>query len=45
MLVKKNLHVKVEESRMDKLRKLAEYKKKTITAVIEDWLDTVDLPQ
>ena len=42
-MIKERLSARVETSRMDKLRKLAELKKKTITGVIEDWLDAVDL--
>lgn len=42
-MIKERLSARVETSRMSKLRQLAEEKKKTITAVIEDWIDTVEL--
>jgi predicted DNA-binding ribbon-helix-helix protein len=37
--MKKRLSVRVEESRLEKLRRVADAKKKTMTQLIEDWID------
>jgi predicted transcriptional regulator len=33
------LSIRVESERLQKLRRIAEQKKKTMTQVIEDWID------
>jgi len=43
--MKKRLSVRVEESRIEKLRKVADAKKKTMTQLIEDWIDRLQEPQ
>ncbi|MBD2012868.1 CopG family transcriptional regulator [Microcoleus sp. FACHB-53] len=35
----KNLHVRISEKRMLKLKAYAEAKEKTLTQLIEDWID------
>jgi len=40
-MAKKHLHVLITERRMDKLRLCAAKKDKTITAIIEELLDTL----
>jgi len=34
-----NLHVRISEKRMQKLKAYAEAKEKTLTQLIEDWID------
>jgi hypothetical protein len=36
---KKQLNLRIEEGRLEKLKKHAELKKKTMTQLIEDWID------
>jgi len=36
---RKRLSVRVEESRLEKLRRVASQKKKSMTQLIEDWID------
>jgi hypothetical protein len=43
--MKKRLSVRVEESRIEKLRRVADAKKKTMTQLIEDWIDRLQEPQ
>jgi hypothetical protein len=38
-MVKKDIHVKVSERRHAKLKAYAESKEKTVTQLIEDWID------
>jgi hypothetical protein len=42
-MAKERLNLRIEVGRLDKLRKLASKKKKTMTQIIEDWLDTLDI--
>lgn len=36
---KKQLNLRIEEGRLEKLKKYAQLKKKTMTQLIEDWID------
>jgi len=36
---KKQLNLRIEEGRLEKLKRYAELKKKTMTQLIEDWID------
>ncbi len=38
-MTKKDIHVKVSEKRQAKLKAYAQMKEKTITQLIEDWID------
>jgi len=42
--MKKTLNVRVEESRLQKLRQVAKTRKKTMTQLIEDWIDRLPSP-
>ncbi|MBE9033826.1 hypothetical protein IQ246_21445 [aff. Roholtiella sp. LEGE 12411] len=44
-MVKKDLHIRITERRINKLRLLAVEKDKTITQIIEDLIDTLPEPQ
>ncbi|MFB2980960.1 hypothetical protein [Microseira sp. BLCC-F43] len=37
----KNLHIRLSAKRLDKLRQYAESREKTITQLVEDWIDTL----
>ena len=37
--MKKTLNIRVEETRLQKLRQVAKIRKKTMTQLIEDWID------
>jgi hypothetical protein len=39
VMAKKDIHVKVSEKRQAKLKAYAQAKEKTITQLIEDWID------
>lgn len=41
MLVKKRIGLRIEETRLEKLHKLADLRKKTMTQIIEELLDNV----
>ncbi|HAJ60176.1 MAG TPA: hypothetical protein DCP31_13710 [Cyanobacteria bacterium UBA8543] len=41
----KGLHVRISERRLNKLRLYAEAKEKTMTQLIEDWIDRLPLPE
>jgi predicted DNA-binding ribbon-helix-helix protein len=43
--MKKTLNIRVEESRLQKLRDVAEERKKTMTQLIEDWIDRLPNPR
>jgi uncharacterized protein (DUF1778 family) len=43
--MKKTLNIRVEESRLQKLRQVAKVRKKTMTQLIEDWIDRLPTPQ
>ena len=42
--MKKTLNIRVEESRLQKLRDVAKERKKTMTQLIEDWIDRLPNP-
>jgi predicted DNA-binding ribbon-helix-helix protein len=42
--MKKRLSVRVEETRLEKLKKVADTRKKTMTQLIEDWIDRLPNP-
>jgi hypothetical protein len=44
-MTKKDIHVKVSERRQAKLKAYAQAKEKTITQLIEDWIDRLPLPE
>jgi hypothetical protein len=44
-MAKKDLHIRITERRINKLRLLAVEKDKTITQIIEDLIDTLPEPQ
>ncbi|MEW6495905.1 MAG: hypothetical protein AB1589_25800 [Cyanobacteriota bacterium] len=41
----KGLHIRISERRLNKLRLYAESKEKTMTQLIEDWIDRLPLPE
>jgi hypothetical protein len=41
---KERLSVRVSSSRLQKLRKVAEAREKTMTQLIEDWIDRLPTP-
>ena len=41
----KNLHARISEKRMQKLKTYANHKDKTVTQLIEDWIDRLPLPE
>jgi hypothetical protein len=43
--MKKNFTIRLTESRLEKLRKLSREKEKSITAMIEDWIDRLPSPK
>ena len=45
VMPKKELHIRITERRMNKLRLYAAQKDKTITQIVEDLLDTLPEPQ
>ncbi len=45
VMAKKDLHIRITERRINKLRLLAVEKDKTITQIIEDLIDTLPEPQ
>jgi len=38
-----NLHVRISEKRMQKLKSYASSKEKTVTQLVEDWIDRLPL--
>ncbi|BAY49054.1 hypothetical protein SAMD00079811_66830 [Scytonema sp. HK-05] len=44
-MAKKDLHIRITERRINKLRLLAVEKDKTITQIIEDLIDTLPEPK
>ena len=42
---KQRLSIRVEVSRIEKFRLYAKYKRKTMTQLVEDWIDTPELPE
>jgi hypothetical protein len=45
MMKTKGLHIRISERRLNKLRVYAENKEKTMTQLIEDWIDRLSLPE
>jgi len=43
--MKGKLNLRVEVSRLEKLHKVAEERKKTMTQLIEDWIDQLPKPE
>jgi len=43
-IMKKTLNVRIEVSRLEKLHQVAEERKKTMTQLIEDWIDRLPKP-
>lgn len=41
----KGLHIRISERRLNKLRLYAEWKEKTMTQLIEDWIDRLPTPE
>ncbi|AFZ43075.1 hypothetical protein PCC7418_2503 [Halothece sp. PCC 7418] len=41
---KQRLSLRIETSRVEKLRLYARYKRKTMTQLVEDWIDTLEMP-
>ncbi|MEG4404738.1 hypothetical protein [Microcoleus sp. B3-D2] len=39
----KNLHIRLSEKRLNKLRTIAEAREKTITQMVEAWIDRLSL--
>lgn len=44
-MAKKELHVRISERRLNKLRLLAVEKDKTVTQIVEDLIDTLPEPR
>jgi hypothetical protein len=38
-MIKKRLSIRIAVSRLEKLRKIAKQKEKTMTQLVEDWID------
>ncbi|MEC4816384.1 MAG: hypothetical protein SAK29_24415 [Scytonema sp. PMC 1069.18] len=45
MMAKKDLHIRITERRINKLRLLAAEKDQTITQIVEDLIDTLPEPK
>jgi hypothetical protein len=43
--MKKNFTIRLTESRLIKLRKLSKEREKSMTAMIEDWIDRLPSPK
>ncbi|NMG60779.1 ribbon-helix-helix protein, CopG family [Geitlerinema sp. P-1104] len=43
--MKKNFTIRLTESRLEKLRKLSKEREKSMTAMIEDWIDRLPPPK
>ena len=42
---KQRLSLRIETSRVEKLRLYARHKRKTMTHLVEDWIDTLEFPE
>lgn len=42
-MLKKGMHMKIEIGRLQKLREVAEQRKKTMTQLVEDWIDSLEV--
>ena len=40
-MIKERLSIRVEQERLQKLRAIAEERKKTMTQLVEDWIDSL----
>jgi hypothetical protein len=40
-MIKERLSLRITKSRLEKLRKYAESKEKTMTQLVEDWIDSL----
>lgn len=40
----KNLHIRLSEKRLNKLRAIAVEREKTITQMVEEWIDRLSVP-
>jgi hypothetical protein len=43
--MKKGLNLRISERRLNKLRLYAAYKEKTMTQLVEDWIDRLPSPE
>jgi len=43
--MKKNFTIRLSQQRLDKLRKVAKDRDKTMTSLIEDWIDRLPVPK
>jgi hypothetical protein len=41
----KRLHILMSEKRLNKLRALAKQREKTMTSLVEDWIDSLPNPE
>lgn len=41
----KGLHIRISERRLNKLKLYAQFKEKTMTQLIEDWVDRLPSPE
>lgn len=42
-MIKDRFSIRIEKERLQKLRDVAEQRKKTMTQLVEDWIDTLEL--
>ena len=42
---KEQFSIRIEVGRLEKLRLYARHKRKTMTQLVEDWIDTLELPE
>ena len=40
-MIKQRLSIRIAVSRLEKLRRIAKQKEKTMTQLVEDWIDTL----
>jgi hypothetical protein len=41
---KEQFSIRIEVGRLEKLRLYARHKRKTMTQLVEDWIDTLEMP-
>jgi len=41
---KEQFSIRIEKERLEKLRLYARHKRKTMTQLVEDWIDTIEIP-
>jgi hypothetical protein len=44
-MAKKDLHIRISQRRLDKLRLLAVEKDRTITSLVDEWIDSLPEPK